>query len=885
MRRLSILGLLALLTFPLWAAKRLSVAQLEQTLISATAAHKADTEIAHQVREIEVTERISTATLERLSNQVVKGPRTALALQLLADTSSFLHLPDNELPAIPAPVEAEQQQQLEAARKYAFGMLPRLPNLLATRTTYSFDDSPQQQEKGGWQERAGLHLVGTSKAEVSVISERENLPVEQTASLHAQDGLVTWGEFGSALLLILNDSAHGTITWSHWEQTPTGPISVFDYAVPKSASHYQVTTPVEEAQSSGGSSRWRISGGAGDEFSASKVLRSRPAYHGSLWIDPASGTILRVSLVADLKGNPTLENGAVLVEYGPVHINGNTFFCPVRSLALSSAPGNVEATLKGAATKWLNENLFADYHLFASTARILTDRADSSPPDVPAKAVDSNAGAVAAPQPEQQMPAATPSAHSAEGTSGATQAQVVDQPPASAGATVETPQIRTPDLTADIPTATKSATAPAPSTRSASSDVPAAHPPPFTAETQTPEPNAATLRLNVNAVLVPVVVRDGHGHTVGDLQKQDFEVFDDSKPRPFSGFVVERHGLPPKSPSSPGAKTPDLAGAGVANSPSGVAPEMALPDRITVFVFDDQNLSPEDIVRVKMATSKTFDGALTGSDMAAVVSTSGKVNSGLTRNRAELADAINALRPNDVLRSGSADCPNIGYYQADLIVNKHDEDALQDVVKQIIWVCNPNVPSNLARGMAESAARHAVTLGQQNVLRTYAAMSEFVRRMAKLPGQHLMILVSSGFLPLEQGARYEESKLMNLAADANVTINALDARGLYTTSLTASDDIQNREPRQVSEYKESQLKAGENAMGELAYATGGNFFHNSNDLESGFRALLDGPETVYLLELSLDGVKPDGAYHRLSIKINRADVRVQARQGYLAPRG
>jgi hypothetical protein len=152
--------------------------------------------------------------------------------------------------------------------------------------------------------------------------------------LAAQNGLVTWGEFGSALLLIFNDSAHGSTTWSHWEQTAAGPVSVFDCSVPKSASHYQISTPVEETRDNGGSGRWWAAGGVDsqDVISASKVLRSKPAYHGSLWIDPGSGTILRVSLIADLKGNPTLESGATLVEYGPVHLKDQTFMCPMQSL-------------------------------------------------------------------------------------------------------------------------------------------------------------------------------------------------------------------------------------------------------------------------------------------------------------------------------------------------------------------------------------------------------------------------------------------------------------------------------------------------------------------------------------------------------------------------
>jgi len=37
-------------------------------------------------------------------------------------------------------------------------------------------------------------------------------------------------------------------------------------------------------------------------------------------------------------------------------------------------------------------------------------------------------------------------------------------------------------------------------------------------------------------------------------------------------------------------------------------------------------------------------------------------------------------------------------------------------------------------------------------------------------------------------------------------------------------------------------------MAELSDGTGGTFFHNSNDLNAGFRSLTEAPETIYLLE-------------------------------------
>jgi hypothetical protein len=44
------------------------------------------------------------------------------------------------------------------------------------------------------------------------------------------------------------------------------------------------------------------------------------------------------------------------------------------------------------------------------------------------------------------------------------------------------------------------------------------------------------------------------------------------------------------------------------------------------------------------------------------------------------------------------------------------------------------------------------------------------------------------------------------------------------------------------------------------------------------------PEVVYVLELSLDNVKPDGHYHSLKVNVDREGVQLQARRGYLMPK-
>ena len=155
-----------------------------------------------------------------------------------------------------------------------------------------------------------------------------------------------------------------------------------------------------------------------------------------------------------------------------------------------------------------------------------------------------------------------------------------------------------------------------------------------------------------------------------------------------------------------------------------------------------------------------------------------------------------------------------------------------------------------------------------------------------------MILVSPGFLPIEQESLTSESRLLDLAAQSNVTISALDARGLYTAELDASQkspslSSSNRtggSMQQKSDYTRSEMSLVEGAMASLADGTGGTFFHNSNDLDTGFKALAEGPGTVYLLELSLDGVKPDGTYHHMKVKLDRTGLDLNARRGYFMPK-
>lgn len=202
---------------------------------------KPDEELMRQLYGLELTERMSSARLKVLE-QDVTGKKGLWALVALADASVFLSPAATEILPQARPDLNEEQHMIASTGEYLSKTLPKLPNFYATRTAVRFDDGPLK-KRAGMKSQNDWRKVGGSKVVVAYRDGREVIDPRDWVrhSAHPErEGLITRGTFGPILSTVFGDVAHGEMVWERWERGGTGTLAVFRYRVPKTQSRYSL---------------------------------------------------------------------------------------------------------------------------------------------------------------------------------------------------------------------------------------------------------------------------------------------------------------------------------------------------------------------------------------------------------------------------------------------------------------------------------------------------------------------------------------------------------------------------------------------------------------------------------------------------------------------
>jgi hypothetical protein len=358
------------------AATSLTVDELDRLL--AQMHERGDGKTARQLAGLKLTERASAAQLARWEAGL-PGSHAREALIALADASAFLHPPASELLSSPPPDAAAAKQIVAHMIEFVKGTLPKLPNFYALRSTTAFELTTEDQLRSQQivsdvlrpqhLKRSSYHKLGPAKSSGSpdmqlfwtgssaqVVTYRGGSEVADSFAGGANRApptlftLTTSGEFGSILRMVLEDASPDKTVWDHWEEGSSGPLAVFRYSVPSERSHFAVEITTDNQP----------------EF---------PAYHGELAVDPASGAIFRITIVANGSGSGFFDESSILVEFGPVPIGGMTYIRPVRTFAIAKFfDSNADLDAQPPPVPFrtsINDVSFTNYHVFRTNARIV----------------------------------------------------------------------------------------------------------------------------------------------------------------------------------------------------------------------------------------------------------------------------------------------------------------------------------------------------------------------------------------------------------------------------------------------------------------------------------------------------------------------------------
>ncbi len=408
----------------------------------------------------------------------------------------------------------------------------------------------------------------------------------------------------------------------------------------------------------------------------------------------------------------------------------------------------------------------------------------------------------------------------------------------------------------------------------------------------------ATFTTKVNLVMVPVVVRDSKGKAIGDLKKEDFQLFDKGKPQVISRFSVEKAGES-ATPVVVGDDVSDEAALENAAGKSTPKPAAPIAQRFVAYMFDDVHTTTPDLIQARDAADHHLAQSWDATTRGAILTTSGQGNVDFTDDRVKLHEALMKLMARPTLGARGEGCPDLSYYMADLIQNKNDPGALRAAATEALATCSPPPPGNSpaaaaqalqsAQNLAQSVAGQVVNLGERDTRLAFTTFENGIRRLSVTPGERTLIFVSGGFF-FADDLRWEESQIIDRAIRANVRISTLNARGLYV--MIPGGDASSNAPfisgavsNLKNQYDRESALAEEGILEELADNTGGRYFHNNNDLKGGFDLIAAPPEYRYLLGFSPQNLRLDGAYHAIKVKlVNPHGFDLQARRGYYAPK-
>ena len=384
---------------------------------------------------------------------------------------------------------------------------------------------------------------------------------------------------------------------------------------------------------------------------------------------------------------------------------------------------------------------------------------------------------------------------------------------------------------------------------------------------------AVTFRTDINFVEVHAIVTDQKGMFATDLTRDDFEIYEDDRLQAPSVFSLVD--VPIEQPLLPfNAEAPI--------EPDIRATTRTFDGRIYILLLDDLHTNVTRTADVKNVAGRFVEEYLGANDLAAVVYTSGRSESGqeLTSSRRLLLAAIDKFQGRKLPSAGAEKLAihitksmNPSARESERSVNEKVQDA-QDI----------RDPNDLVRAY--------------NARRSFEAIENVSKWLSDVNGRRKALLFFS------EGVDYDIYQPFFYTSQASGIL--ADARDAAAAAQRANVNIYGIDPRGMSQFGEMmtiahlsehpqieygtfqgqlrELLLAQESLISLSEETGGLALVNSGDLAGGLGRIVLDNSRYYLLGYHSDsGEWSRNRFLKIEVKVKRPGLKVRARKGFLPP--
>lgn len=255
--------------------------------------------------------------------------------------------PPSERPRLARNPDPEQTSLIERAREVAYEFTDTLPNFICDEIVMRYESQTRDPD-WKYRDRVEVELLYVDGKEDYRNIRRNGKLLKKGAP--EDSGSWSTGEFGSILADIFSSATNARFKRRGSSTAAGMAAEVYDYTVEEPNSHWQI-----------------------------RYGRTvKPAYSGSLWIDPKTARVLRIEMgTKKLPADYEIDTVETVVDYSWVTISGRKHLLPVRSQSLSCQRGTFNCSK--------NEVEFRNYRKFSAESQVLQVESEITFDEEPAK--------------------------------------------------------------------------------------------------------------------------------------------------------------------------------------------------------------------------------------------------------------------------------------------------------------------------------------------------------------------------------------------------------------------------------------------------------------------------------------------------------------------